>query len=267
MRRVQKEFVRALLGNWGSSQVGSSPKGGTSAVGQSAASLSGHSLLSSFAAAHPPITSSTVHILLRRQVHTSPPTCGLSLPAIAVPADASKADHVLLQQQVITPAPPSPSPPTPEAMQQVDLVRNQEELILKRLEEEGRPFCEQLASAGTMDATGATVANWKEQRLEMEASCEGITEHTASPAQIEDSLPRYPDLTTGGFVRFADYVGTGVFAKTGSLTAMAAGMDMLGTVIVGTITAVGGGAKKINCNTTRTRQNAIGAICDILMAR
>ena len=93
-------------------------------------------------------------------------------------------------------------------MQQVDFVRHQEELILKRLEEEGQQ------------------------------------NPTASPAQIEDSLPRYPDLTTGGFVRFADYVGTGVFAKTGSLTAMAAGMDMLGTVIVGTITAVGGGAKK-----------------------
>jgi hypothetical protein len=93
-------------------------------------------------------------------------------------------------------------------MQQVDLVRHQEELILKRLEEQGQQ------------------------------------NPTASPAQIEDTLPRYPDLTTGGFVRFADYVGTGVFAKTGSLTAMAAGMDMLGTVIVGTITAVGGGAKQ-----------------------
>lgn len=206
MRRVQNEFVRALLGTWGSSQVGSSPKGGegTSAVRQSAASLSGHSLLSSFAAAHPPTTSSTVHILLRRQVHTSPPS---SLPAIAVPADAK--DRVLLRQQVLTPkAPPSPLPPTPEEMQKVDLVRHQEELILKRLEEEGQQ------------------------------------KPTASPAQIEDSLPRYPDLTTGGFVRFADYVGTGVFAKTGSLTAMAAGMDMLGTVIVGTITAVGGGAKQ-----------------------
>lgn len=199
MRRVQNEFVRALLGT--SSQVGSSPRGGEgSAVGQSAASLSGHSLLSSFAAAHPPTTGSTVHILLRRQVHTSPPS---SLPAIAVPADASKADHVLLRQQVLTP--PSPLPPTPE--EQVDLLRHQEGRR-RRLEEEGQQ------------------------------------NPTASPGQIEDSLPRYPDLTTGGFVRFADYVGTGVFAKTGSLTAMAAGMDMLGTVIVGTITAVGGGAKQ-----------------------
>jgi len=150
-----------------------------------------------------------------------------------VPADVSKADHVLLRQQVLTPAPPSPLQPTQEEMQQVDLVRHQEELILKRLEDEGQQ------------------------------------NPTASPAQIEDSLPRYPDLTTGGFVRFADYVGTGVFAKTGSLTAMAAGMDMLGTVIVGTITAVGGGARDIIFpkQFIAIQQYALGAICDILISR
>jgi len=39
----------------------------------------------------------------------------------------------------------------------------------------------------------------------------------------------------------SDYIGTGVFAISGCLTAATVGMDMLGCTIVGTITAIGGG--------------------------
>ena len=42
-------------------------------------------------------------------------------------------------------------------------------------------------------------------------------------------------------MRGLDYAGTLVFASSGSICAAAAGMDVLGAVAVGTITAVGGG--------------------------
>lgn len=56
-----------------------------------------------------------------------------------------------------------------------------------------------------------------------------------------DSLPRYPTLSPAGSLRLLDYIGTLSFAHTGALLAATSGMDLLGTCVVGTITAVGGG--------------------------
>ena len=55
-------------------------------------------------------------------------------------------------------------------------------------------------------------------------------------------MPRYPELSIPGLLRFSDYFGTAIFAATGCVTAGTfANMDLLGCVVVGTITAVGGG--------------------------
>jgi uncharacterized membrane protein YeiH len=54
-------------------------------------------------------------------------------------------------------------------------------------------------------------------------------------------MPRYPALSVPGALRLGDYVGTAIFAVTGSLAAAARGMDVLGATVVGTVTAVGGG--------------------------
>lgn len=63
----------------------------------------------------------------------------------------------------------------------------------------------------------------------------------ASPTLPVDSLPRYPTLSVQGILRALDYVGTLSFAHTGAILAATSGMDALGTCVVGTITAVGGG--------------------------
>ncbi|KAA8499244.1 UPF0126 membrane protein [Porphyridium purpureum] len=65
-----------------------------------------------------------------------------------------------------------------------------------------------------------------------------------APAVHIDSMPRYPDLSPGGFLRAFDYIGTSIFALTGALTAASGGMDVLGCTVVGTITAVGGGTTR-----------------------
>ncbi|CAM9421179.1 unnamed protein product [Ascophyllum nodosum] len=58
----------------------------------------------------------------------------------------------------------------------------------------------------------------------------------------EDGLTRYPTLSSAqGILRGMDYMGTAVFALSGTVTAGQSGMDLLGCVIVGTITATGGG--------------------------
>jgi uncharacterized membrane protein YeiH len=58
----------------------------------------------------------------------------------------------------------------------------------------------------------------------------------------DDGLPRYPEFdSVNGLLRFADWVGTVSFAVTGTITAGIYGMDFLGCVLVGTITATGGG--------------------------
>ena len=59
---------------------------------------------------------------------------------------------------------------------------------------------------------------------------------------FREGLPRFPDITTPtGILRGLDYFGTIVFAASGGLTAATCGCDLLGTLAVGTITAVGGG--------------------------
>jgi len=54
-------------------------------------------------------------------------------------------------------------------------------------------------------------------------------------------MPRYPELSIPGMLRGADYFGTAVFAMTGTIAAASRGMDIFGSTLVGTITAVGGG--------------------------
>lgn len=57
-----------------------------------------------------------------------------------------------------------------------------------------------------------------------------------------DGLTRYPSLTSpNGVLRLMDWIGTLSFASSGAITAGYYGMDMLGCVVVGTITSVGGG--------------------------
>ena len=60
-------------------------------------------------------------------------------------------------------------------------------------------------------------------------------------AVAADGMPRFPDASVPGALRLGDYVGTAIFAVTGSLAAAARGMDVLGATVVGTVTAVGGG--------------------------
>jgi uncharacterized membrane protein YeiH len=56
-----------------------------------------------------------------------------------------------------------------------------------------------------------------------------------------ESLPRYPNLSTGGALRLMDYIGTASFAYSSAIAAASCGMDLMGTVMIGTITSVGGG--------------------------
>lgn len=61
-------------------------------------------------------------------------------------------------------------------------------------------------------------------------------------APPDDGLTRYPTLRSPqGVLRGMDYMGTAVFALSGTVTAGQVGMDLMGCVIVGTITATGGG--------------------------
>eukprot|EP00667_Euglena_gracilis_P014203 EG_transcript_14694 len=64
---------------------------------------------------------------------------------------------------------------------------------------------------------------------------------TPAPPPDYDGMPRYPNLTPGGTLRAMDYVGTVAFAMSGCITAGLTGMDLLGCVVVGTITSIGGG--------------------------
>lgn len=61
------------------------------------------------------------------------------------------------------------------------------------------------------------------------------------PEPEPDALPRYPTRTAQGALRLLDYVGTASFAQSGAMVAGAAGMDLLGATLVGTVTAIGGG--------------------------
>lgn len=58
----------------------------------------------------------------------------------------------------------------------------------------------------------------------------------------DDGLPRFPEFdSANGLLRLFDWVGTVSFAMTGTITAGCYGMDLLGCVLIGTITATGGG--------------------------
>jgi Glycine transporter len=62
------------------------------------------------------------------------------------------------------------------------------------------------------------------------------------PPPPEDGLTRYPSFSSPqGVLRGLDLFGTVVFAYSGCVTAGNCGMDLLGCMIVGTVTAVGGG--------------------------
>jgi len=54
-------------------------------------------------------------------------------------------------------------------------------------------------------------------------------------------MPRYPNFSVGGLLRAGDYFGTFVFACTGTLASASVGMDLMGCVVVGCVTALGGG--------------------------
>lgn len=56
-----------------------------------------------------------------------------------------------------------------------------------------------------------------------------------------EGMPRYPNLSVLGGLRALDYAGTTVFAVSGSILASMYGLDGLGCVAVGCITALGGG--------------------------
>ena len=61
-------------------------------------------------------------------------------------------------------------------------------------------------------------------------------------SDLGDRLPRYPSLSSApGVLRASDLFCTAIFAASGAITAAGCGMDLLGAIIVGTITALGGG--------------------------
>jgi hypothetical protein len=62
------------------------------------------------------------------------------------------------------------------------------------------------------------------------------------PPPHEDGMSRWPGLLSArGQLRALDYAGTLAFASSGAAAAALTGMDALGAVVVGTVTAVGGG--------------------------
>lgn len=71
-------------------------------------------------------------------------------------------------------------------------------------------------------------------------SCPALSS-TPKTLPVPDVAPRFPDASALGLLRLVDYIGTAAFAASGATTAAYAGMDILGGVVVGTITAVGGG--------------------------
>ena len=74
--------------------------------------------------------------------------------------------------------------------------------------------------------------------------CIIIFELYHSPFILRGGCRRHPQLSVPGFMRFCDYFGTWVFAISGTLTAATSGLDLLGCVVVGSITALGGGTAR-----------------------
>ncbi|CAK4664081.1 hypothetical protein LEN26_000993 [Aphanomyces euteiches] len=57
-----------------------------------------------------------------------------------------------------------------------------------------------------------------------------------------EGLPRWPGFSSAtSLLRSLDLFGSSIFAATGSLAAATTGCDLLGCIIVGTMTAIGGG--------------------------
>jgi len=74
---------------------------------------------------------------------------------------------------------------------------------------------------------------------------------TSESKPFHEGLTRYPAASMPGVVRGLDYMGTVCFAMSGSLTAAAADMDLWGCVVVGSITALGGGTIRDILNAKR----------------
>ncbi|OQS00691.1 hypothetical protein THRCLA_05894 [Thraustotheca clavata] len=82
----------------------------------------------------------------------------------------------------------------------------------------------------------------EEQHIEI-ADAEVIPSNLIVTAKSpREGLPRWPGLTTPtGILRCLDWFGTVVFAVSGALTAAMCGANLLGCILIGTITAIGGG--------------------------
>ncbi|KDO25445.1 hypothetical protein SPRG_09387 [Saprolegnia parasitica CBS 223.65] len=64
----------------------------------------------------------------------------------------------------------------------------------------------------------------------------------ATAVSPREGLPRWPGFSTPtGLLRCLDWFGTVVFAVSGALTAAMCGANLLGCLLIGTITAIGGG--------------------------
>jgi uncharacterized membrane protein YeiH len=90
--------------------------------------------------------------------------------------------------------------------------------------------------------SGGNKCNGREQSEPQELAMSNGSA-SASTFTVEESLPRLP-VPWGGVpaaLRALDWLCSLVFAVEGSITAASTGMDLLGVVIVGTITAIGGG--------------------------
>ena len=63
--------------------------------------------------------------------------------------------------------------------------------------------------------------------------------------QKQCGIARFPSLNNAaGLLRASDYAGTCIFAATGAITGASCGLDLFGTVAIGSITALGGGTTR-----------------------
>mmetsp|Transcript_7760 Transcript_7760/g.26180 ORF Transcript_7760/g.26180 Transcript_7760/m.26180 type:complete len:666 (-) Transcript_7760:21-2018(-) len=63
----------------------------------------------------------------------------------------------------------------------------------------------------------------------------------STPPVVDDRMPRWPNLTPGGLLRLGDWIGTACCSLGGTLAGAERGMDLLGCMVMGTVTSVGGG--------------------------
>jgi Glycine transporter len=62
---------------------------------------------------------------------------------------------------------------------------------------------------------------------------------------VGETMTRYPSLrSSGGLLRSLDYLGSVAFAMGGAIAASQRGMDLLGAIELGVITAMGGGTTR-----------------------